>query len=140
MDYHTKYTNLKRKLKLLLYEQEGFHKELEKSQLKLIRVSRDKSFLLDRLLVYENVSGDSSNDSDATLSSDNDFEPPMKKRAVAAESPIVKAIKTEVEDQDRCSTSKPKQTGCERNPPSKVVVKQEYQEGSFVQVDGRDAD
>uniref|UniRef100_A0A674H779 INO80 complex subunit E N-terminal domain-containing protein n=1 Tax=Taeniopygia guttata TaxID=59729 RepID=A0A674H779_TAEGU len=61
---------LKRRLKLLLYEQECFQEELRRAQRKLLKVSRDKSFLLDRLLQYENVDDDSS-DSEATASSDN---------------------------------------------------------------------
>ncbi|XP_069508089.1 INO80 complex subunit E isoform X2 [Ambystoma mexicanum] len=70
VDYKRKYRNLKRKLKFLIYEQECFQEELRKAQRKLLKVSRDKSFLLDRLLQYENVDEDSS-DSDATASSDN---------------------------------------------------------------------
>ncbi|XP_018587516.1 INO80 complex subunit E isoform X1 [Scleropages formosus] len=70
VDYKRKYKNLKRKLKFLVYEQECFQEELRKAQRKLLKVSRDKSFLLDRLLQYERVDEDSS-DSDATVSSDN---------------------------------------------------------------------
>ncbi|KAI4551583.1 hypothetical protein MJG53_018134 [Ovis ammon polii x Ovis aries] len=70
VDYKKKYRNLKRKLKFLIYEHECFQEELRKAQRKLLKVSRDKSFLLDRLLQYENVDEDSS-DSDATASSDN---------------------------------------------------------------------
>ncbi|KAM8779647.1 INO80 complex subunit E isoform 1-T1 [Rhynchonycteris naso] len=70
VDYKKKYRNLKRKLKFLIYEHECFQEELRKAQRKLLKVSRDKSFLLDRLLQYENVDEDSS-DSDATVSSDN---------------------------------------------------------------------
>ncbi|XP_070583708.1 INO80 complex subunit E-like isoform X2 [Erythrolamprus reginae] len=51
-------------------EQECFQEELRKAQRKLLKVSQDKSFLLDRLLQYENVDEDSS-DSEATASSDN---------------------------------------------------------------------
>ncbi|XP_039270936.1 uncharacterized protein LOC120345523 [Styela clava] len=80
MEYQSKYENLKRKLKILLYEQESFKKDLEKSQHKLLRVSRDKSFLLDRLLLYEQVSDDSSSDTDATLSSDCDTSFVTKKK------------------------------------------------------------
>ncbi|XP_063142238.1 INO80 complex subunit E isoform X4 [Rattus norvegicus] len=68
VDYKKKYRNLKRKLKFLIYEHECFQEELRKAQRKLLKVSRDKSFLLDRLLQYENVDEDSS---DATASSDN---------------------------------------------------------------------
>ncbi|XP_037669779.1 INO80 complex subunit E isoform X2 [Choloepus didactylus] len=70
VDYKKKYRNLKRKLKFLIYEHECFQEELRKAQRKLLKVSRDKSFLLDRLLQYENVDEDSS-DSDATASSEN---------------------------------------------------------------------
>ncbi|XP_041081863.1 INO80 complex subunit E [Polyodon spathula] len=69
-DYKKKYKNLKRKLKFLVYEQECFQEELRRAQRKLLKVSRDKSFLLDRLLQYEHVDDDSS-DSDATASSEN---------------------------------------------------------------------
>ncbi|XP_053326567.1 INO80 complex subunit E [Spea bombifrons] len=70
VDYKRKYKNLKRKLKFLVYEQECFQEELRRAQRKLLKVSRDKSFLLDRVLLYENVDDDSS-DSDVTASSDN---------------------------------------------------------------------
>ncbi|XP_051921280.1 INO80 complex subunit E isoform X2 [Hippocampus zosterae] len=69
VDYKRKYKNLKRKLKFLVYEHECFQEELRRAQRKLLKVSRDKSFLLDRLLPYERVDDDSS-DSDATVSSD----------------------------------------------------------------------
>ncbi|XP_061189748.1 uncharacterized protein LOC133197647 isoform X2 [Saccostrea echinata] len=71
IDYKQKYKTLKKKLKLLVYEQECFLEELRKAQGKLLKVSRDKSFLLDRLLQYEKVD-DSSGDSDATASSDSE--------------------------------------------------------------------
>ncbi|XP_075914733.1 INO80 complex subunit E [Petromyzon marinus] len=70
VDYRKKYRSLKRKLRLLVYEQETFQDELRKAQRKLLKVSRDKSFLLDRLLQYETLE-DSSTDSDATASSEN---------------------------------------------------------------------
>ncbi|XP_015226283.1 INO80 complex subunit E isoform X2 [Cyprinodon tularosa] len=70
VDYKRKYKTLKRKLKFLVYEQECFQEELRRAQRKLLKVSRDKSFLLDRLLQYERVDEDSS-DSDATVSSEN---------------------------------------------------------------------
>ncbi|XP_028836812.1 INO80 complex subunit E [Denticeps clupeoides] len=70
VDYKRKYKNLKRKLKFLVYEQECFQEELRRAQRKLLKVSRDKSFLLDRLLQYERIDEDSS-DSDATASSEN---------------------------------------------------------------------
>ncbi|XP_028280303.1 INO80 complex subunit E [Parambassis ranga] len=78
-DYKRKYKNLKRKLKFLVYEQECFQEELRRAQRKLLKVSRDKSFLLDRLLQYERIDEDSS-DSDATVSSENsDVEGPRER-------------------------------------------------------------
>ncbi|XP_058259132.1 INO80 complex subunit E isoform X2 [Hemibagrus wyckioides] len=78
VDYKRKYKNLKRKLKFLVYEQECFQEELRRAQRKLLKVSRDKSFLLDRLLQYERVDEDSS-DSDATASSDSEGEVPRER-------------------------------------------------------------
>ncbi|XP_027052983.1 uncharacterized protein LOC113680179 isoform X1 [Pocillopora damicornis] len=68
-NYRDKYKTLKRKLKFLLYEQEYFQEELRRVQKKLLRVSRDKSFLLDRLLHYENVDHSSSDDEGTASSS-----------------------------------------------------------------------
>ena len=70
IDYKQKYRSLKRKLKSLLYEQECFNEELRKTQRKCLRVSRDKSFLLDRLLQYETP--ELSSDDEATDSSSED--------------------------------------------------------------------
>ena len=72
VDYKHKYRNLKRKLKSLLYEQECFHEELRKTQRKCLRVSRDKSFLLDRLLQYEAPDLSSDDDEATDSSSDED--------------------------------------------------------------------
>ncbi|XP_077995834.1 uncharacterized protein LOC144449203 [Glandiceps talaboti] len=72
-NYKQKYKTLKRKLKYLLYEQECFREELKKCQRKLLKVSRDKSFLLDRLLQYEQIE-DSSSESEDTMSSSSDNE------------------------------------------------------------------
>eukprot|EP00794_Sanderia_malayensis_P014136 gene14136-15613_t len=67
---HTKqkYRSLKRKMRCLLYEQECFQEELRRLQRKLLRVNRDKSFLLDRLLQYEPPEF-SSSDEEETASS-----------------------------------------------------------------------
>ncbi|XP_033109860.1 uncharacterized protein LOC117111086, partial [Anneissia japonica] len=51
-------------------EQECFQEELRRAQRKLLKATRDKSFLLDRLLQYEKADEDDS-DSDATVSSSN---------------------------------------------------------------------
>jgi len=71
IDYKQKYKALKKKLRLLVYEQECFLEELRKAQRKLLKVSRDRSFLLDRLLQQEKIE-DSSEESDATNSTDTE--------------------------------------------------------------------
>jgi len=65
-----------------LYEHECFLEELRKSQRKLLKISRDKSFLLDRLLQYEKID-DSSSDSDATASSESDYEVQVKQEGAS---------------------------------------------------------
>ncbi|XP_045596705.1 uncharacterized protein [Procambarus clarkii] len=70
-DYKATYKTLKRKLKLLIYENECFQEELRKAQRALLRVRRDKSFLLDRLLQYQR-GPDSSSDSEQTEESDTE--------------------------------------------------------------------
>ncbi|EDW01248.1 INO80 complex subunit E [Drosophila grimshawi] len=74
IDYKERYRNLKRKLKFLIYENEYFQDLLHTNQRRLLKVSRDRSFLIDRLLLYEKPAKDSS-DSDATDSSNSDAEP-----------------------------------------------------------------
>ncbi|EDW47324.1 INO80 complex subunit E [Drosophila sechellia] len=70
-DFKERYKNLKKKLKFLIYENEYFQDLLHTNQRRLLKVSRDRTFLLDRLLVYEKPAKDSS-DSDATDSSDSE--------------------------------------------------------------------
>eukprot|EP00112_Aurelia_sp_Birch-Aquarium-sp1_P022747 Seg652.5 transcript_id=Seg652.5/GoldUCD/mRNA.D3Y31 product="INO80 complex subunit E" protein_id=Seg652.5/GoldUCD/D3Y31 len=65
-----KYRTLKRKLRCLLYEQECFQEELRRLQRKLLRVNRDKSFLLDRLLQYEPPEFSSSDEEDTASSAE----------------------------------------------------------------------
>ncbi|XP_017839912.2 INO80 complex subunit E, partial [Drosophila busckii] len=74
IDYKERYTSMKRKLKFLIYENEYFQDLLHTNQRRLLKVSRDRSFLIDRLLLYEKPAKDSS-DSDATDSSNSDVEP-----------------------------------------------------------------
>lgn len=78
IDYKQKYSNLKRKLKILIYENESYSEELRKSERQLLVVNRDKSYLLDRLLHYENIES-STSDSEDTLSSDSDIDSKRKK-------------------------------------------------------------
>lgn len=70
-NYKDQYRNLKRKLKFLIYENECFQEALRSTQRKLLKVNRDKSFLLDRLLQYEKVDA-SFSESDETESSEDE--------------------------------------------------------------------
>ncbi|XP_034941647.1 INO80 complex subunit E [Chelonus insularis] len=70
-NYKEQYRNLKRKLKFLIYENECFQEALRSTQRKLLKVNRDKSFLLDRLLQYEKVDA-SFSESDETESSEDE--------------------------------------------------------------------
>lgn len=82
INYKKKYQALKKKMKLLVYEQECFLDELRKSQRKLLKVTRDRSFLLDRLLQYEHLN-DTSSDSESTASSDSEAGKDNRKRKSA---------------------------------------------------------
>lgn len=74
IDYKAQYNELKKKLKYLLYENEFFQENLRTSQRRLLKITRDRSFLLDRLLQYEKVDVTSSEDED-TESSDDSSKP-----------------------------------------------------------------
>ncbi|GJQ68537.1 hypothetical protein Trydic_g17106 [Trypoxylus dichotomus] len=67
----TQYKFLKGKLKHLLYENECFQQALRSAQKRLLSITRDRSFLLDRLLLYEKTDN-SSTESDETDSSDEE--------------------------------------------------------------------
>ncbi|XP_023949129.1 uncharacterized protein LOC112053798 isoform X1 [Bicyclus anynana] len=69
-NYKAQYFTLKKKLKYLIYENECFQDALRSSQKRLLKVSRDRSFLLDRLLQYEKHESTTS-DSEDTESSDD---------------------------------------------------------------------
>ncbi|XP_026480381.1 uncharacterized protein LOC113386832 [Ctenocephalides felis] len=71
IDYKVLYHNLKRKLKYLLYENESFQSALQSCQRRHLKVARDRSFLLDRLLLYEKVDP-SSSESEETETSDEE--------------------------------------------------------------------
>ncbi|BFG03337.1 INO80 complex subunit E [Drosophila madeirensis] len=83
VDYKDRYKNLKRKLKFLIYENEYFQDLLHTNQRRLLKVSRDRTFLLDRLLLYEHPAKDSS-DSEATDSSDSETEQATPSTSTAA--------------------------------------------------------
>lgn len=104
IDFKSQYHNIKKKLKFLLYvsfikfksnlkilfkkfylffkENEFFQDALRSSQRRLLKVTRDKSFLLDRLLQYEKPDATSS-ESEETESSDDEgsrIEPAKKRK------------------------------------------------------------
>lgn len=75
------YKFLKRKFKNLLYENEAFRVALRAAQKRLLTVTRDRNFLLERLLQYEKI--DTSSESEDTDSSDDDSirtEPTRKRK------------------------------------------------------------
>ncbi|XP_075150232.1 uncharacterized protein LOC142224347 [Haematobia irritans] len=80
VDYKTQYRYLKRKLKFLIYENEFFQDALRSNQRRLLKVSRDRSFLLDRLLQYEKPKNTSSESEETEDSSDDDAAKDIKKR------------------------------------------------------------
>ncbi|XP_068212226.1 INO80 complex subunit E-like isoform X2 [Palaemon carinicauda] len=94
-DYKAKYKTLKRKLKLLIYENECFQEELRKAQRSLLRVRRDKSFLLDRLLQYHR-GPDSSSDSEQTEESDTEMEGKIdaKRKRLSMEGSVSSSVST----------------------------------------------
>lgn len=115
IDYKQKYKALKKKLRFLVYEQECFLDELRKAQRKLLKVARDRSFLLDRLLQQEKLE-DSSDESDATNSTDTEDVPhretaPTKKRKLANQSAS--------SDLAHMLTSSSKSGGAASHPPKK---------------------
>jgi len=59
-----KYRELKRKFKFLIMENEYYQEELRNLQRKLLKLSRDKNFLLDRLTSYEDVGSPNDSESD----------------------------------------------------------------------------
>lgn len=77
IDYKAQYNDLKKKLKYLLYENEFFQENLRTSQRRLLKITRDRSFLLDRLLQYEKVDVTSSEDEDTESSDDSSKADPV---------------------------------------------------------------
>lgn len=83
-NHKEQYKEMKRKLRLLVYENEIFQQTLKNTQRKLLKASRDKNALLDRLIQYEMVDLSSSDD-ELTESSDegDSIKPEPKKRKEA---------------------------------------------------------
>uniref|UniRef100_A0A336K8F2 CSON004987 protein n=1 Tax=Culicoides sonorensis TaxID=179676 RepID=A0A336K8F2_CULSO len=90
--YKNKYRELKKKLKYLLYENEFFKESLLQNQQQLMKVSRDRTYLLDRLLKYENPESELSEDESDTSVEDIPAPPPTlgKKRKLGDHIPTNK--------------------------------------------------
>uniref|UniRef100_A0A0N5AJY2 BZIP domain-containing protein n=1 Tax=Syphacia muris TaxID=451379 RepID=A0A0N5AJY2_9BILA len=74
-----KYRQLKSRFKYLVYENECYQEELRNLQRKLLKLSRDKNFLLDRLQPYEMLSN-SSDESDSNSVKTVDERPKVQKK------------------------------------------------------------
>ncbi|XP_013196794.1 INO80 complex subunit E [Amyelois transitella] len=72
-NYRAQYLSLKKKLKYLIYENECFQDALRCSQKRLLKVSRDRTFLLDRLLQYEKQESTTSESEDTESSDDTEY-------------------------------------------------------------------
>ncbi|XP_030745470.1 uncharacterized protein LOC115874456 [Sitophilus oryzae] len=82
--FKKEYKFLKRKFQNLIYENEAFQQALRTAQKKLLQVTRDRSFLLDRLLLHEKIDH-STSESDETESSEDEqpavkVEPPKRRK------------------------------------------------------------
>ncbi|XP_076363124.1 uncharacterized protein LOC143253320 isoform X1 [Tachypleus tridentatus] len=137
VDYRQKYRTLKRKFKFLIYENECFQEELRKAQRKLLKVSRDKSFLLDRLLEHEKVES-SSSDSEATVSSDSEVEqkgdhlPTKKRKSQPVPSTEAQTVSSSIEGMVTSTTTSTsgdsfasKKKKASRKPPQPKPVSQQ---------------
>lgn len=74
-DYEKKYRSLKRKYKTLSEETLNLSKELSQAKKRIIRLHKERRFLLDKLLTYEQLSSDS----DSLSSSSSEDERPRKR-------------------------------------------------------------
>ncbi|XP_045464584.1 uncharacterized protein LOC123673886 [Harmonia axyridis] len=85
--FKSQYKFLKRKLQNLIYENEAFRQALRQNQKRLLTVTRDRNFLLDRLMLHEKMEN-SSSDSEETESSDEGepvkIEPSRKRKEMSS--------------------------------------------------------
>lgn len=71
VNYEKKYRTLKKKHKSLVTDKEGIDQQLVISKKRIIRLQKERSFLLDRLLQHEQVSSDSESEHSSSSSSDD---------------------------------------------------------------------
>jgi len=130
--YRKKYMVMKRKLRLLVFEQEAFMDELKTSQRKLLNVARDRTFLLDRLVDYEDkrvtsADTDTSVDSENTESSDDDDEhlntPSRKKPKLSVYSSVPnRGSSSKLSNSVECNSYQKRSGASKRDPSSKPGV------------------
>ncbi|KAG5875738.1 hypothetical protein JTB14_010726 [Gonioctena quinquepunctata] len=70
--FKKEYKYLKRKFQNLVYENEAFQQALRTAQKRLLMVTRDRTFLLDRLLMHEKVDNSTSESEDTESSDDGE--------------------------------------------------------------------
>nr|CAG4641395.1 EOG090X0LZH [Eulimnadia texana] len=120
--YKQKYQDLKKKLKFIIYENECFTAEIRSAEKRLLRLMRDRTFLLDKLMQLEGSNNDPSTDDEATDSSDGDLKSriqrsdPKKKKLKSGLVPPSKKLAT-----SSPATSKPKKKSSSK--PNKPEVK-----------------
>lgn len=89
VNYEKKYKSLKKKYKTIAADKEAADQQLTLARKRLIRLQKERSFLLDRLLQYEQVSSDSDSVSSPSDSGEErDIERPAKK--LKKEDPVVR--------------------------------------------------
>ncbi|KAL1244017.1 INO80 complex subunit [Trichinella spiralis] len=96
-----KYRKLKRRFKMLVFENEGYHEELRNLQRRLLKLTRDKNFIMERLLYFERPS-DSSDDSDVTVE-----KPKKRKRSKNVDGDEEKKNAAKERKSLACSPTKP---------------------------------
>ncbi|XGW18751.1 hypothetical protein V3C99_002950 [Haemonchus contortus] len=106
------YRMLKRRFKYLVYENECYQEELRNLQRKLLKLSRDKNFLLDRLGQFEKFSESSDEDSDASNKTCDEkpkpkkrIRPSQRKRAADESGEGTSVVKRAVEESNASSPS-----------------------------------
>ncbi|CAG0913917.1 unnamed protein product [Notodromas monacha] len=115
VDYHKKYKERKKQFKSLIYENESFKDQLLKAQHKLLKLSRDQKFLMDRLLHFEQPMSDAASSSgEETDSTDEDVPEPVisNKR----KKPVVEDEKEPRVMPPLVTASKPKAKSAPRKP------------------------
>lgn len=131
------YRTLKRRFKFLVYENECYQEQLRNLQRKLLKLSRDKNFLLDRLQNFEKVS-DSSDDSDTPV--ETTVQPidnlnGIKKKGKEPQPTVPSTVKL-VEKSTANTSSAPKRKRI-RNKPQTTVTSLQQQSNNNVNLAGQ---